>query len=582
MPLLIRQAHFFLFFHFLNFAFPMNFSTFYCPEPLLTFIPSQIPDYTTTLVAYQNCAVPCPSLDLNSTEWSNLQNLILYLVMISFFLSSSSFLAHIMEFRRFYIRIMFIGGFLFNSTVIGSFMLLNRDSGIVCSGVHYIEKSSWCIFQASATIFLFIWTETWSAILAYDTYQHICSEMKYHNTDQLRTIYTVVASVISTIFTAIPLALGNLGFDPKANIPICLYLVSGNSTVFWTCFVAPFYFLLLVSLYYTVRCALRIHAIFISSNHYIRDNTVGSDKDFKALYDSSNVVVSDSNLGGTSSGAEGGGPGSPEYASERSNGDVLGGLEQHSNRYGFSFSFGSTLDSRDLRKTLVDAMYGGEDYIDGIEHDEWKEYTDLGEGATPSSFPAQYHPPVLLNSPLQQPTAFCEEGEGGSFHHIIDATQGHHDSGRNTDSVLQVVIQDRNGGEVGVNGGVGGSNRTGTATGTGGSWLYSQLLAAVWRYNGRSILFVLVFCLTTLSLLPLTIDVYSVNFAKCDNSADEFVTCLVLSSLESPVQSQVCLCQLCIRDLHFPCFPPSFQPSFLPCLPPTLSHITISSIRLYS
>ena len=52
------------------------------------------------------------------------------------------------------------------------------------------------------------------------------------------------------------------------------------------------------------------------------------------------------------------------------------------------------------------------------------------------------------------------------------------------------------------------------ATAKSGSWSLAQLLTAVWTYNGRSILFVVIFGLTTLAILPVTMDIYIVNFDK--------------------------------------------------------------------
>lgn len=152
----------------------------------------------------------------------------------------------------------------------------HRDNNIVCNGsTHYVKHKGLCVAQAFCTIFFLLWTEVWAAILALDTFLHISSWVKLTDINSLHRKYTIAAIIISTVPCIIPLAIGNLGFDPYANIPICLFLSldNGNTTskFFWGVFFWPFYLFLLVTIIFTVYGAIKLHKIFVTSNAYFRN-----------------------------------------------------------------------------------------------------------------------------------------------------------------------------------------------------------------------------------------------------------------------------------------------------------------------
>jgi hypothetical protein len=249
---------------------PYGDSSFICPSPLVYYSnATKAPTYHTILAANDYCAVPCPTIEYSPREWDTINKVVSILVIISFCSCLLVFLSHVTEFYKYYIRLMFIGGFLVNSLVIGLFVLLNQHDNIVCDGdVFYVETGPLCVFQAAATIWSFIWTNTWSAILAYDTLLHVSLLSKPGSEFFARVKYTVIAVAISTTVVAVPLFTGNLGFDPDANVPICLFMVSRSPEIFWFSFVVPFYLLLLSSLVLTVLVAWRVHKVFILSRHY--------------------------------------------------------------------------------------------------------------------------------------------------------------------------------------------------------------------------------------------------------------------------------------------------------------------------
>jgi hypothetical protein len=276
-------------------------TAFICPSPLVYYNnESNVPAYHTIVAANDYCAVPCPTIEYTSKQWHVENNVVTILVIISFSLCFLVFLSHITEFYKYYIRIMFIGGFLVNSFIIGIFVILNRNDSIICDGaVYYVESGPFCVFQAAATVWTFIWTNTWSAILAYDTFLHVSLLSKPGSEFFARMKYTVIAVAISSIVTAVPLISGNLGFDPDANIPICLYMISKSPEVFWFSFVVPFYLLLLVSLILTILCAWRVHKVFITSSHYktavARSKSYNRVSSQNAIY--TPLVTSDNNAG---------------------------------------------------------------------------------------------------------------------------------------------------------------------------------------------------------------------------------------------------------------------------------------------
>ena len=194
----------------------IDMSGFICPFPLVSYNISDLPAYSTVYDAYAgSCAVPCPSIDFKPSEWITTVNITLILSAISTLASFVVLIAHLTEFRRFFIRVMFIGGFFSNSLIITIFLFSNRSNKITCAGgsedtgyPFFVEKGAFCVFQAAASIWFFLWTQTWSAILAYDTYLHVFLFHREFNMKMLRQRYTAVALGLPSAITAIPLALG--------------------------------------------------------------------------------------------------------------------------------------------------------------------------------------------------------------------------------------------------------------------------------------------------------------------------------------------------------------------------------------
>ena len=84
-------------------------STFYCPLPLLPIDTSTNTKYSTTIYAGEYCAIPCPTLEWTVNEWHYLTKILTILVIIATILSFVSLVCHIIEYKKYFIRCMFIG-----------------------------------------------------------------------------------------------------------------------------------------------------------------------------------------------------------------------------------------------------------------------------------------------------------------------------------------------------------------------------------------------------------------------------------------------------------------------------------------
>lgn len=244
-------------------------SPYLCAAPLV----HTTKDIFTTVWALESigCAVPCPTVTFTDNEWNSVENLVKLLTVISLVSSSTMFVSHVFQAHKYRNRLMFIFGFLVSAIVLCSFFYYNRGNELVCHGrAHYHKRESLCIAQAAVTIWSFIWVEIWSVILAFDAYAHITSSVSKDNIPVLRRRYFVTAIILSVGITIIPLAADNLGFDPEANIPLCLFLISETMDYFWFTLYLPFGLFSVSCLVVTVMAAYKLQRIFVVSNKLLR------------------------------------------------------------------------------------------------------------------------------------------------------------------------------------------------------------------------------------------------------------------------------------------------------------------------
>ena len=455
-------------------------------DPALVF-----PDYTTLYKSgVEGCAVPCPNLDYTKDEWNRLQLTLGVIVAMAFFTSLASFLSHILEYKRFYILVMFIGGFCLNSLVFGLFLLINRDDSIVCyDDAHYIKQAPFCVFQAATLIFLFLWIEIWSVVLAYDSYLYIYYYCEYGKQkkvgkDVYRTRYFVVSFIVALSVTMIPLLSNDLGYDPKANIPICFFIGTSNATsmYFWLSFFFPFYFLLLIFFILSIFGIWRINQIFVNS----APSTVN---------DVSRISALDSNLG-------------------LEDGVKLSRIEDKSDK---------------LQQDLLAHSHIDEE-MDGSQSIYSAPGSDVDWAI--SGYDSYYTSNCTTNNVLVQ--AAASNALGVDHSRIIDRL-----SNGSVVSIPLGIDHDRGEDNETVNNTRSISPTEGkTKNKTSNFAKYNILLGKLWRYNGRNLVFVTLFGVTTFILLFIVVQVFAIRYHKYIDSAEDFVTCLSYASVMSPTQTQ--------------------------------------------
>lgn len=561
-----------------------------CPSPLVSFDSLS----HTTIVVYENCAIPCPYFTYSRDEWSIIHNTVEYLAYSSFALSFLVFIAHYSNKHAFYIRQMFIGGFMGNSFFIGLFMFFNYQDQLVCVGdSHFVEKNPICVLQAAATIFFFMWTEVWSTILAYDTYLHVCSLIRTKDIPILHRRYTVIAVSLSLLVTAIPFFSGNLGFDPQANIPMCMFLLSKSTLYFWFTFFAPFYVLLMLSLIITVIGACRIHQIFVSSRRYMVNlrryfshSDVGSPWKMvpsSPLQRSIEDATQDDMISPLVSTIQRALQTHEVYMVDNDVSDPL--LSEYS------------INARLTLGHIGDLDVESEPFISSpVKKDNSSDYCPprmtvpaaaISSITTPST--SKRRRSSSIDAATFRPHSTSSASSLGnrksrSSSNAIDdidlnyrsyvesvrkqqivTTEYHYPGLYEKDDPLfefresqQDQIPDYN--DLDINDSVSvGSNELiahdlenqrltttrGTLTGRtsegvrtrGSTWELSSrgssVLSNVWKYNGRSIVFVIVFCLITLGVAPFTLDLYYFRYQEFIDSSDNFATCLIHSAIQT-------------------------------------------------
>lgn len=169
-------------------------------------------------------------------------------------------------------RLMFISGFFFTSLLMVTFMAANGIGKRVftCDGdFAAIDSSPFCLFQATALIFLLIWTETWSFFMALECYLYICSATDgWNRAGKYNTVYFIANLIISSTCAFIPLGVGNLGYDIYASCPFCFYMVSDTRKYLFATLVYPFISMAFGCIVLTFVTIYKIQITFVVSGTY--------------------------------------------------------------------------------------------------------------------------------------------------------------------------------------------------------------------------------------------------------------------------------------------------------------------------
>jgi hypothetical protein len=562
-------------------------ATFYCPSPLVY----AYDDHDTVLWAFEpgHCAVPCPTITYTSNEWDFLKQAVWILAVISLITTTMTLTILSADISKLFLRAMFILGFLVISITSVIFLAENADDGVVCNGDgHYVKKAPLCIFQAIVTIFILLWVEIWSVILSVDTYMHIVSRTSMERMSYWRKRYMGIALTFCTVLTIIPIIGDNVGFDPKANLPFCLYLYSENKWYFWSTLYAPFITLNSVCFIITILGAKRIHQIFVTTSKYTIKDSVSSSSAAAAVASSSTRTRSRTKGLTSSSGAR-------ENNNSSSHGNSsLREDSSHSpqvvRRYGddpdeegdeeeggYDYDDGSSVDSHELTENYRSHLPAGAlslnpEFYEGsmVAKETSSPVTSVDYGAPPVSlFPRLQHSTSSAGTknPLNAPLTPDD-------HHILCSPPGdderwrdseakwfksyHEPSFQGTRPTLTHLVsttQDYRSSEVFSLTSGGGqtpfSDRT-VSRDTESTWAGNiahslkkssvsvnlNLLKEALRYNGRSILFVIVFCLTTLYVAPSLLYINGIKYNDYVTGTEDYVACLVEAAFLCHVKTQ--------------------------------------------
>ena len=612
--------------------------TFICPEPLVY----TYNDKDTVLWAYEegNCASPCPTLTYSHEEWDFLKVVVLILAVASFIATAAAILVLLADFSKLFMRAMFLFGFLVSSVISMAFFIENRHDEIVCNGEgHFVKQNPFCVFHSTTVVFLFLWVESWAVLLAADTYLHIVSKLTADQMAILRKRYVIGTVLFCTCMTSIPLIGGNLGFDPYANLPFCLYLYSDDKWYFWLTLFSPFILLNSVCLIITLAGASRIHRIFVSAKNFSSQHRARShDTDGTSVTHITTSHSDKKGLHSPSSGSaitrtracynddedeenDGEGYGyddsvdtdeAQEYYSHdisSMNGAHLSSKSVISNKArtqpSMDTSAGSSSSIASQSMLRVPLMSrNDQEYISGYENDDV--FSDDPATVNPfhSSLPSpstslgddrlpRHKPPLgrialhgtgmerdslsdsvgptreSIRSSWGMPPS--EQGDdqtmANTLHAAMPATAlaGSMQSASRARTVMSTSLQSGSGlptegSGLGKRSGGGGGGRqystedssvAGTMDRDSTAWRRRvtktlmrkgtenlALLKESLRYNGRSILFVVVFCLTTMYIAPSLLYINAVKYDYYVDGTEDFAACLVQASFAAPQQTQ--------------------------------------------
>lgn len=500
--------------------------SFICPSPLVY----EYSNKDTTFWAFEkaNCAIPCPSIVFSSTEWNIMADSFLYVLLFSTILIIFNF-GKIAP--RYFIRSMFTAGFLSYSIILIIFLFLNQNDSVVCSGPgHYVKKDPFCVFQAFTTIFSIIWVEVWSVILAFDSYIHITSRRTNSvYTFKLRRRYAGLGCGLPIVCAIIPLFADNLGFDPYANLPMCLYLFHDNKVYFWVTLFIPFFVLNFLCLGLTLTSVYKIQKILVLSRSpgarseispsssqrptEDRDLMTGSFSTKEESNHDSRAIFSDEFESITDSV-----PSGPPETSDGLNVNTqssIGASGRHAN------------SQRPIDDLFTSLLSPADEFFDNsYAYNATQSYADRN-----SDYMDRYETPIDPAC-LTNVTDISNAPNNDSANASAKAPNTKNESGRALSSASAVVWN------------IFSFNKSDTPAENSDTYRPSRyekweyIIRKTIKYNGRYLLFLVMFCMTTLFVIPILVNNNYVYYDSYISSTEDFVSCLLEASFRCDDQTQ--------------------------------------------
>ena len=244
--------------------------TFICPYPLVYADSSKVyAEKFSTHWAYKegNCAVRCPSVVLTVDEFSNYSDNVNRIAVVSLVLSLFVLVLHLPDIKRYYMRVLFMSGFTLSSICFVFFIPYNKDYQAVCSEdfAHYIEQEPVCVLQATLLVFSFLWIALWGAVYAVDTYL-VTLLLKKSILVTLRSYYTWFVVFTSTLLASIGLMADAYGYDYTTSLPNCMFLYAdGKDVYFWWVLLFPYSLCVTTCIVASMGTAYRLHSVFVTN-----------------------------------------------------------------------------------------------------------------------------------------------------------------------------------------------------------------------------------------------------------------------------------------------------------------------------
>jgi hypothetical protein len=476
----------------------MSNPSFICPAPLVV----AAKHIYTTIVVAGDCVVPCPTIVFTHLEWKTMTNVLNVVVYVSIILSFLSFIAHLTKFKKFFIQVMLIGGFFLNALGMFMFTMHNKNNFVICDGPsHYIERAPSCVIQASTFTFSFLWVEAWSAIFVVDLYLHVTSRVTSHDVPMLRNRYLAFAILTTTFLTILPLAAGNFGFDPETAIPFCSYFLSDNTHFFWYSFIIPMTVLILIDVWFALLVMVRLNQVFVNKNWFLADADEGTPTQISGRYmlrQSSNLEMHES------------------MASE----DLQEQYRQKSTMYyeehgQFSDQSVEVLSEVMTISTTATSRPG----------------TDISASSVSRrrqnfAYTSSFCDGDSLTAPMLRPASFLTASvavsAGADAASPVDTTNPMLNESLATSLNADSFSLEPHG-KAGLSSGPVGEN----------AYLWLRYLRGTWRYNRLTIMFVVIFCFSSLVVLPLIVNIYHTTWHSSVQGAQDFASCLVQASVAS-------------------------------------------------
>lgn len=245
-----------------------------------------------------NCAVSCPSNTYTEDEWLSMEKSGL-LTSAATLVGSAAIFAYqcyyFWEKPLLFCRLMFLFGFFLTSIVMVLFTSLNGlgSNNITCEGNYAaIQHGPFCEFQAWAMIFLVIWTEMWTFLMAVECYLFVSSAASGDvQAGKFNKIYFLATLAVSSACSFIPLAVGNLGYDIEATAPFCFYMVSETTDYLFATLIYPFTAFAFGCIVFTCATIYKIQKTFVLHDKYTdnRQSHITRETEFTTIRESTQI-----------------------------------------------------------------------------------------------------------------------------------------------------------------------------------------------------------------------------------------------------------------------------------------------------